>query len=309
MKFYYDDDPVFGADSQLIPTETMPNVYGTVYNATTIDVYDLPWNTSAFHGTYYLFAVTYDSADPLANYLVSSVYTVEIDNVLPTVCQARVYGPYTGAISLYANVWDADSGIDYVEYWDGDPTNPNSTLLGMSFDASSSYSFAWATDPSGLDDGLHYIYARAYDEAGNYLDSTSFEINVYSHAPSEPIDPLYLIGGLMAGTMGDMTKDLIIFTLIGALVVFASVMTVMVWKSRKPSTLPSKSKAELSTKQPLDILKTRLAMGEITQDEYIQNKKLIEESDTSVDQTSTTKKAPPDPNKSIKKSAKKARKR
>ncbi|MFX1449428.1 MAG: hypothetical protein ACFFCM_01215 [Promethearchaeota archaeon] len=302
VKFYYDDDPIFDIDSQLIPTETMTNVYGTVYTPTSPNVYDLTWNTSAFHGIYYLFVVTYDSATPLPNYLVSSVYSVEIDNVVPTVCQARAYGPFTGAINLYANVWDADSGIDYVEYWDGDPLNPNSTFLGRSYDSSSSYSFVWATDPGGADDGLHYIYARAYDRAGNHLDSTLLEINVNSKAPSEPISPTYLMGDLM----GDRTKDLIIFIILGALIAFASVMAVLLWKSRSSSPLAPKQKDVLSTKQTLDILKTRLAKGEITQEEYIQNKKLIEESDKSVDPTFSPKKPSSDVKKTIKKSVKKA---
>ena len=30
---------------------------------------------------------------------------------------------------------------------------------------------------------MHFIYARGYDQAGNYLTSSAIEINVDSHAP------------------------------------------------------------------------------------------------------------------------------
>ena len=129
-----------------------------------------------------------------------------------------------------------------MEYWDGDPTNPNSTLLGTSYEASSSYSFVWATDPGGTNDGLHYICARAYDKAGNYLDSALFKINVGPQAPSLPIDTLYMIEELNEDTM-DMIKDLIMICIIGALVALAGVMTVMLWKSRDKTSKKSAEKA------------------------------------------------------------------
>ena len=107
---------------------------------------------------------------------------------LPSSCQARAYDPFRGAINLYANVFDADSGIAYVAYWDGDPNTPGSVLLGISSDSSSSFNFVWATDPSGGDDGIHYIYARGYDRAGNYRTSPAIEIQVDSQATeAEPV--------------------------------------------------------------------------------------------------------------------------
>ncbi|HUX98033.1 MAG TPA: SHOCT domain-containing protein [Candidatus Deferrimicrobium sp.] len=275
VKFYYDTVPFFDFDfSQNIGYQD--NVSATP------NVYQFTWDTSTFHGTYYLFAVTYDQASPLKNYRISGTYTIYIDNVKPTTCQARSYGPYLGAIPLYANVYDADSGIECVQYWDGDPSNPNSTLLGTSYDSSNSYLYTWATDPAGSDDGLHYIYARAFDQAGNYLDSSLFELTVESEAPIN-------------------LQDLLTLIMLGAIVGLASVLTVMVWKTRKPTPLPPKPKGELTTKSPLDILKTRLAQGEITQDEYLQSKKLLEESETTMNPTPPTKKVPPSSKKLLKK--------
>jgi hypothetical protein len=205
VKFYYDTVPFLDFDFS-------ENIGYQDNVSATPNVYQYQWDTSTFHGTYYLFAVTYDLAFPLKNYRISDTYTIHIDNLNPTTCQARSYGPYRGAIELYANVYDADSGIGYVEYWDGDPSNPNSTLLGTSYDSSNSYLFTWATDPGGSDNGVHSIYARAYDQAGNYLDSSLLEISVESKAPIN-------------------LQDLLTLIMLGAIVGLASVLTVMVWKT------------------------------------------------------------------------------
>jgi hypothetical protein len=101
-------------------------------------------------------------------------------------CTARAYAPYRDAIKLYANTFDADSGIQYVEYWDGLPGGPGSTLIGISYDAGNAFLCTWATDPGGTNDGLHYIYARAYDRAGNALTSSAIEVQVDSQAPLGP---------------------------------------------------------------------------------------------------------------------------
>ncbi|MHA1946037.1 MAG: hypothetical protein ACXAC6_02100 [Candidatus Hodarchaeales archaeon] len=78
--------------------------------------------------------------------------------------------------------------LSYVEYWDGDPTNSSSTLIGLGIDASTSYRYIWATDTNGSNDGFHSIFARAYDKAGNYRDSTGIEIQVdtYKEPKSSP---------------------------------------------------------------------------------------------------------------------------
>jgi len=168
VKIYYDDDPVFNpSDSELVVTLTELDEDS--------DIYDYLWSTTSLHGTYYLFIVTTDNH---SNMCLSDVYQVQIDNVLPEKCQIVTYGTNEGPIALYTNTFDVDSGIAYVEYWNGDPTNQSSSLIGLSSDASTSYRFIWATDPNGTDDGSHAIYARAYDKAGNYRDSIGFSMNV-----------------------------------------------------------------------------------------------------------------------------------
>ena len=171
-KFYYDDDPVFDEVTSIL--------IGSQTNASILDstLYQISWNTTTLHGTYYLFVVVYDNANPLKNTQVSIAYTIQVDNVLPIICEVRAYGPFTGAVNLYTNTFDSDSGIILVEYWDGVPDGPQSTLLGIGYDPSSSFNYIWPTDPSGSDDGIHYVYARAYDRAGNYLTSSAIEIQV-----------------------------------------------------------------------------------------------------------------------------------
>ena len=102
------------------------------------------------------------------------------DNSDPSVCRVMAYEPYTDAISLYAFAEDLETDIGYVEYWDGDPSIEGSVLLGWSDVSSDSYNYLWATDPEGSDDGWHFIYAQAFDLAGNSLISSAIEINVYS---------------------------------------------------------------------------------------------------------------------------------
>jgi hypothetical protein len=130
------------------------------------------------------------SEDNHGNLRLTSPVQVQIDNILPVNCQLFVYGPgiFEGPIALYTNTFDADSGIAYVEYWDGDPTNSSSTIIGLGIDASTSYRYIWATDTNGSNDGFHSIYARAYDKAGNYRDSTGIEIQVdtYKEPKSSP---------------------------------------------------------------------------------------------------------------------------
>jgi hypothetical protein len=179
VKIYYDDDPVFNPpDSELLVSLTQVNAVS--------DIFSYVWNTASLHGNYYLFLVTEDNH---SNKLLSSPNEIYIDNILPAMCQISSYDLFEGPITLYTTTFDADSGIAYVEYWDGDPTNISSRLIGKSTDASTSYRFIWATDPNGSDDGFHYIYARAYDRAGNYLDSSGLEMDVDTYKESRASFP------------------------------------------------------------------------------------------------------------------------
>nr|MDO8115237.1 hypothetical protein [Candidatus Sigynarchaeota archaeon] len=192
VDFYWDDDPVFGSDKTFIGTQTYlqklptddPNIFYVV------------WDTRLRPtGYYYLFAVAWDigpELPPYSNCLVSRPAGVLIDNSAPSSCSAIAYGPYSAAINLYTNTFDAESGIDHVEYWDGVPSSTGSKLLGVAFDPGNSYNFVWATSPGGSDDGVHHVYARAFDRAGNSLVSPVLDIDVrQSSTEQQPsgIDP------------------------------------------------------------------------------------------------------------------------
>ena len=199
--FYYDNDPYFDGNSIAISAQSIPI-------ANDSQIYKTYWNTSGLHGSYYLFVLANDSASPLTNILISSGYSVEIDNILPVTSQVHVYAPYMNAINMYTSTFDDDSGIFYVEYWDGNPNESGSVLLGTSYSSDTSYRFIWATDPAGSDDGRHYIYARAYDKAGNYLDSQVFLVEVtnvqgnFFEAITTAAPSILLMGFLLFGIIG-----------------------------------------------------------------------------------------------------------
>ncbi len=265
VRLYYDNIPIYDEDSR--------NFIGAQTTPTASKIYQITWNTQnpPLHGTYYIFVVTYDNGFPLQNEKVSIPYMVQIDNVLPISCQIRAYGPYSGAINLYTNAFDADSGIDYVEYWDGHPDNSGSILLGSSREASSSFNFIWSTDPGGTDDGTHNLYSKAYDRAGNYLISASLDLLINNTIDTEtPIEPL------------DITP-LCVSIIVGCIAIAAAIVTYgfLRWKAVQPPPLPPKkvqAKMSPSAEQtPLILLKQRLAQGEITPEDYQVKKKLLEE--------------------------------
>lgn len=200
VAFFYDSTPVYN--------EYISNYIGYQSTPQSPNLYKVSWNTTGLHGTYYVFAVVVDKASPVINERVSTPYIVFIDNELPSNCEVRAYKPYRNAIELYAYAFDDDSGIACVEFWDGDPTNPNSILLGISYSSDTSYRIIWTTDPGGTDDGTHNIYARTYDQAGNSLISAEFTIKV-DNAMGNFLDsvqaaiPVILLGGMITiGVVG-----------------------------------------------------------------------------------------------------------
>lgn len=184
VEFYFDDDPVFGMDSILIGTQA--TAYKPVWADP--DLFQVDWDCSLLEGEYFVFAVAYDDGTPILNSKVSSPYRVHIDNVNPSLCQVMVYPPYTNTINLYARAADEGTGISYVEYWDGSPSEASSILLGTSMSSENAFRFIWTTDPFGSDNGTHQIYARAFDYAGNTLTSDPQEINIFSSGQSDPGD-------------------------------------------------------------------------------------------------------------------------
>ncbi len=229
VKIYYDNDPVFDLDSTYVSYSDTPIPLNP-------NIYQVAFDTSALHGTYYVWVVTFDNAWPVMNQRLSVPYPVLIDNINPDSCQARAYGPYREDIRLYANCFDADSGIEYVEYWDGDPDTPGSTFIGVSYDSSSSFQYVWATDPNGADDGVRLICARSFDKAGNHLDSTLLEITVDNVSP--PPDPNGLTNGM-----------LIALLVIGSVGIGAYLLNTTVLKKRVQPTPPPK-KGKLWTEKP-----------------------------------------------------------
>ncbi|MHA1146364.1 MAG: hypothetical protein ACTSRW_16630 [Candidatus Helarchaeota archaeon] len=201
VQFFYDTNPIYNENS--IPIGFQDNV-----SAGSTNTYQIEWDTAGLHGTYYLFAMVFDNADPTMNYLISEPCEVYIDNVLPSACEIRTYGPYRNAINLYARALDSDSGIEYVEYWDGNPGEQGSIYLGRVSSAENGYRLIWATDPLGSDDGIHHIYARAYDRAGNYLDSTAVTILVdniqgnYQETIMAATPSILLLALLIGGAIG-----------------------------------------------------------------------------------------------------------
>ncbi|NVM54562.1 MAG: SHOCT domain-containing protein, partial [Candidatus Helarchaeota archaeon] len=264
VRFYWDDDPTF--EDPMFGGDSVQFGYQNVSLITVPTYYQFEWDTSTFPSCY-IFALASDDAAPVKNEKVSEAYFIQIDNVIPNLSQVVAYGPFREAINLYANTFDADSGVEYVEYWDGDPTIPGSTLLGIGHDSSSSFSFTWTTDPGGTDDGVHYICVRTYDRAGKYNDSALFEITVDSQAQVPSPATNYTGPIIIAGAI------------IGAAIVIQGLLR----RSRSPEAPPPPSKKirgkmKPPTEQtPLNTLKQRLAQGEITQKEYLSMKNLLEE--------------------------------
>ena len=176
VNFYYDDDPVLGPDSILI------GVHGIQDKSEFDDPeeFHVLWDCSLLQGDYYIFAEAWDFGSPMSNFYVSDPKLVHVDNIDPSICRVMAYEPYTEAINLYSFAEDLTTAISYVEYWDGDPSVEGSIILGWSDVSSNSFNYLWATDPDGSDDGWHSIYAKAFDQAGNSLISTSIQIKVYS---------------------------------------------------------------------------------------------------------------------------------
>ena len=162
-------------------------------------------------GWHSIYAKAYDLA---GNALISSASQIEVyslDSIVPSLVELIAFGPFTGNINLYANVYDGESGIAFVEYWDGDPSLENSVLLGWSDVSGNSYNLLWITDPYGGDDGNHTIFARAYDIAGNFKTSEGLVIEIAIPILSEEASTFWSTSGtvFLAGTVAFVTGSLL----------------------------------------------------------------------------------------------------
>ena len=57
---------------------------------------------------------------PAKNYYLSAPLKVVIDNTPHSLSQVSIAQTYNVVYYLFAKAFDADSGISYVQYWDGD---------------------------------------------------------------------------------------------------------------------------------------------------------------------------------------------
>jgi hypothetical protein len=145
---------------------------GNLLASDTTNPYSYSWAiTSANNGAHSLTAKAYDAA---GNSAVSSAVSVTVniatsDTTAPT---ASITAPANnGTVSGTANVSATASdnvGVIKVEFYiDG-------TL--KTTDTSSPYSYSWNT--TGLANGAHSIYAKAYDAAGNAGTAATISVNV-----------------------------------------------------------------------------------------------------------------------------------
>jgi len=87
-----------------------------------------------------------------------------------------------GTITITADATDAVSGVNRVEFW-----HSTFSLLSplasakIGEDTASPYSISW--DTTSVKDGTYYIFAKAFDESGNYSLSSYINITVNNNPP------------------------------------------------------------------------------------------------------------------------------
>jgi DNA-binding MarR family transcriptional regulator len=147
--------------------------------------------TQSFGGTWYLnTTVLSGSTDGNVEFLVtitddagniaSSSDSKAVDNQPPTLAEIISVSDgvhetpdteFEGVLTINASSDPSD--IQKVSFYDGDPAG-SGTWLGDDID--SPYFLTWST--SEMDNGAHNLYIRVYDDAGNFIDSSSFSITV-----------------------------------------------------------------------------------------------------------------------------------
>jgi parallel beta-helix repeat protein len=105
-----------------------------------------------------------------------------LDTIAPSVGITTAPGIYKGTINLGASATDGSSGVQKVEFYKGLPGG--GTYLGE--DATPSYVYSWVT--TSLDDGTYTIWARGYDNVGNYQDVDTVTITVDNTKPVTVLD-------------------------------------------------------------------------------------------------------------------------
>ncbi len=82
-----------------------------------------------------------------------------------------------GTINLSATATDTESGVAKVEFW-------HSSVVGIKISEDSTNPYSASLDTTTMSDGTHYIWADAYDNAGNHALSSSVSIVVDNTKPT-----------------------------------------------------------------------------------------------------------------------------
>jgi len=170
VSFYRDDAVLIGTDS------TAP--------------YAIQWNTIGLDGVHTLYIRAFDRAGYYdyeimhaiwidgtpyppyicaGNYLDSALISIIVDNTVPT--SATVTAPAPGA-HVHGTIWINATAIDAMGIKNVTFYRDIGILLGTAITAP--YGVQWLT--SGC--GVHTLYVRAFDNAGNYLNSMSISVTV-----------------------------------------------------------------------------------------------------------------------------------
>jgi DNA-binding MarR family transcriptional regulator len=147
--------------------------------------------------------------DDAGNMVIAQDVSI-IDNEPPTLAVIESISDQTAISpetvlrgSLTINAQTDSSDILKVSFFDEDPAGEG-TWLGDDFD--SPYSFDWITNAS--DSGVHNVYIRVYDDAGNFKDSSGTEItisNILKEPDSGiPLEYVLIIGCIAAISAGSI---------------------------------------------------------------------------------------------------------
>jgi hypothetical protein len=152
--------------------------------------YAFQWNTAGLDGARSLYIRVFDNAN---NFLDSGTVAITVDNTNPSV--ASVTAPTAGAYvrgTIWINATATDAiGIKNVTFY-----RDTGFLIGT--DTTAPYAVQWNT---AIGDGAHSIYVRAFDNANNYLDSTSRSVTVDNTQPSSAIVISPSTGAYIKGTI------------------------------------------------------------------------------------------------------------
>ncbi len=172
----------------LTPTDVGAGVVATFYTTDGTNPTALsPQGTSVVVSGEGVHTVKYFSRDAVSNdeAVQTAATTIRIDTTSPT---SATLDPLPATISepqsLSGSGSDALSGIDSIAYFycAGPPCVP-STFIGAG-STGPGYSFSWADQPP---DGNYAVAARAFDAAGNSLDSATQTVTI-ENAPDAIVD-------------------------------------------------------------------------------------------------------------------------